>query len=51
MNGVWGKVNLGKKEADVLSKQKVSEESFASALRETSYSLRGYSVLKDPGAS
>lgn len=30
MNGVWGKVNLGKKEADVLSKQAVSEESFAS---------------------
>jgi copper chaperone CopZ len=49
MKGVWGKVNLGKKEADVLSKQAVSEESFAHALQETSYTLKGYSVIKGPG--
>ena len=34
MNGVWGKVNLGKKEAEVLSKQAVSEDSFAHALQD-----------------
>ena len=49
MNGVWGKVNLGKKEAEVLSKQSVSEESFAHALQDSSYTLTGYAVIKDPG--
>ncbi len=49
MNGVWGKVNLGKKEAEVLSKQSVSEESFAYALQDSSYTLTGYAVIKDPG--
>ena len=46
MNGVWGKVNLGKKEAEVLSKQAVSEENFASALQDSSYTLTGYSVTE-----
>ena len=50
MKGVWGKVNLGKKEADVLSKQAVSEESFSHALQDASYTLKEYSVIKDPGA-
>lgn len=50
MNGVWGKVNLGKKEADVLSKHAVSEKSFADALQYASYTLTGYSVLRDPDA-
>ena len=50
MNGVWGKVNLGKKEADVLSKQSVSEDSFARALQQSSYTLTGYSVTRDPDA-
>ena len=50
MNGVWGKVNLGKKEADVLSKQSVSEDSFAQALQQSSYTLTGYSVTRDPDA-
>lgn len=49
MNGVWGKVNLGKKEAEVLCKQEVSEESFAQALQEASYSLTGYSVVEGMG--
>ncbi len=48
MNGVWGKVNLGKKEADVLAKESVSEESFAKALENASYSLKGYTVIADP---
>lgn len=50
MNGVWGKVNLGKKEADVLSKQSVSEDSFARALQQSSYTLTGYSVTRNPDA-
>ena len=49
MNGVWGKVNLGKKEAEVLSKQAVSEESFAHTLQDASYALTGYSVIEDMG--
>ena len=49
MNGVWGKVNLGKKEAEVLSKQAVSEDSFAHALQDASYTLTGYSVMEDRG--
>lgn len=50
MNGVWGKVNLGKKEADVLSKQSVSEDSFAQALQQSSYTLTGYLVTRNPDA-
>jgi len=48
MDGVWGKVNLGKKEADVLSKNSVSKENFASALQDSSYTLKGYTVLQNP---
>jgi copper chaperone CopZ len=51
MSGVWGKVNLGKKEADVLSKHAVSEKSFADALKYASYTLTGYSVIEDPDAA
>lgn len=47
MQGVWGKVNLGKKEAEVLAKQPVAEEQFDQVLKEHSYILRGYTVLKD----
>ena len=50
MDGVWGKVNLGKKEADVLSKNSVSKENFASALQDSSYTLKGYTVLQNPDA-
>lgn len=49
MKGVWGRVNLGKKEADVLAKEAVSEESFASALSDSSYTLKKYTVIEDPG--
>ena len=50
MDGVWGKVNLRKKEADVLSKNSVSKENFASALQDSSYTLKGYTVLQNPDA-
>jgi len=49
MPGVWGKVNLGKKEADVLAKQPVEKDSFASALQSKSYTLTGYTLVS--GAS
>ena len=45
MEGVWGRVNLGKKEADVLTKTQVSEDAFRAALSKTSYSLKAYSAL------
>ena len=39
MPGVWGRVNLGKKEADVLAKSPVESASFAEALKKKSYTL------------
>ena len=39
MPGVWGRVNLGKKEADVLAKEPVESASFAEALRKKPYTL------------
>ena len=43
--GVWGRVNLGKKEADVLAKEPVEESSFAQALQKNSYTLRACKVI------
>ena len=45
MPGVWGRVNLGKKEADVLAKEPVEESSFAQALQKKSYTLRACKVI------
>jgi len=42
MDGVWARVNLGKKEADVLAKQEESRDDFAAALSTTSYGLVDY---------
>lgn len=50
MGGVWGKVNLGKKEADVLTKEPVSKERFAAALAGASYILKEYTVVESPAA-
>lgn len=41
VEGNWAKVNLGKKEADVLSKLPRTEEDFAMALANTSYKVSG----------
>ena len=41
VEGNWAKVNLGKKEADVLSKLPRTEEDFAKALASTSYKVSG----------
>ena len=45
MPGVWGRVNLGKKEADVLAKEPVEESSFAQALQKKSYRLKACKVI------
>lgn len=45
MPGVWGRVNLSKKEADVLAKEPVEESSFAQALQKKSYTLRACKVI------
>ncbi|MBO5518297.1 MAG: cation transporter [Firmicutes bacterium] len=47
MPGVWGRVNLGKKEADVLTKTPVESASFAEALQKKSYTLTGCKVLSE----
>ena len=39
MDGVWARVNLGKKEAKVLAKSEYSEEDFKKALAKTSYTI------------
>jgi len=45
MAGVWAKVNLGKKEADVRTKQPVDEAAFEAAMSSTPYKLTGYSAV------
>ncbi|MCR5826586.1 MAG: cation transporter [Oscillospiraceae bacterium] len=51
MQGVWGRVNLGKAQADVLTKQPVAREAFADVLRRRDYVLKGYAVLADGTAT
>ena len=41
-NGVWARVNLGKHQADVLTKTPMDREEFESLLRQTSYTLTEY---------
>lgn len=45
MPGVWGKVNLGKNEADVLSKEMVDEKTFQQAFKDSAYSMHSYKML------
>ena len=40
MPGVWAKVNLGKKEATVLTKETVDEKAFQNAFAGSEYTLR-----------
>ena len=47
MPGVWGRVNLGKKEADVLAKSPVESASFAEALKKKSYILTDCKVVSE----
>ena len=39
MDGVWARVNLGRKEARVLAKKEYTEEDFRNALAKTSYKI------------
>ena len=45
MGDVWARVDLGRKEADVLAKHEHNEGDFRKALSTTSYKLAGYSQL------
>ena len=45
MPGVWGKVNLGKNEADVLSKEMIDEKTFQQAFKDSAYSMHSYKML------
>ncbi len=45
MPGVWARINLGKQEADVLTKTPQTAESFSEALKTTSYSLVSCTVV------
>lgn len=42
LEGVWAKVNLGKKEARVLAKSEHSREDFEEALAKTSYKISDF---------
>ena len=46
MDGVWARVNLGKKEADVLTKAPHEQKDFAESLRKTSYKMTASTQLK-----
>ncbi len=45
MYGVWAKVNLGRKEADVRTKSEYSEADFADALARTSYRVSDFRAV------
>lgn len=45
MDGVWARVDLGKKKANVLAKSEFEEADFARALAGTSYKLAGYEAV------
>ncbi len=49
ISGVWAKVDLGKKTADVLTKSPVDEESFRKVLQEKSYSLTSCQLVSEAG--
>ena len=42
LNGVWARVNLGRKEARVLSKRELRKEDLAAALSATSYKVADF---------
>lgn len=46
INGIWARVNLGRKEADVLSKQEMQQADFARVMGATSYKLVGFEAVQ-----
>lgn len=48
--GVWAKVQLAKNEADVRTKQPVTEAAFAEALQKAGYTLNGYTDVSAASA-
>ncbi len=43
--GIWGRVNLGKKEADVLAKRPIEEAEFQTALKDSAYILKSCTLV------
>ena len=46
IDGIWARVNLGRKEADVLSKQEMQQADFANVMGATSYRLVGFEAVQ-----
>ncbi|MBQ9060250.1 MAG: heavy-metal-associated domain-containing protein [Firmicutes bacterium] len=46
MDGVWGRVNLGKNEASVLAKTERTREDFASVLSPKDYTVTGFAAAQ-----
>ena len=46
IDGIWARVNLGRKEADVLSKQEMQQTDFARVMGATSYKLVGFEAVQ-----
>ena len=46
MEGVWAKVNLGRKEARVLAKSEYTNEDFSEALSQTAYKIVGFEAVE-----
>ena len=46
IDGIWARVNLGRKEADVLSKQEMQQADFARVMGATSYKLVGFEEVQ-----
>ncbi len=46
IDGIWARVNLGRKEADVLSKQEMQQADFARVMGATSYKLVGFEAVQ-----
>ena len=46
IDGIWARVNLSRKEADVLSKQEMQQTDFARVMGATSYKLVGFEAVQ-----
>lgn len=49
--GVWARVNLGKKQADVLAKAPMDQEAFETLFSKSPYHLAGYTAISESSHS
>ena len=49
--GVWARVNLGKKQADVLAKEPMDQEAFETLFSKSPYHLAGYTAISESSHS